>query len=382
MQLNDTFMADTSSADSSRAGDMSSALMAAALSLASLAPFAAEPPDATLVSFKYLDYRDYSAEGSRMRVTQPLLYVHAPISETLSLEGAVVVDTMSGASPEYHNTLSGASGRGIHDERHAADLKLHRYFSRQKLALGIAGSTENDYDSRSLSGEWQWASDNQNTTLTLGLARTLDKIGSELDPKLAQQRDTSEYLFGVTQVLSPVAIVQSNLSYKASDGYHDDPYKAADRRPGGRHQLAWLTRYNHHFPASDITLNLDYRYMKDNWGVRAHTLGAALTLPIASDWRLRPSVRYGSQTAAYFYSDRFPPRRFGALYSVDYRLGGFGSATVGLKLSHDLDADTTIDISLERYAQRATWKWGGGGSPSLDQVQARSLTLGLSHWFR
>jgi len=362
-------------------GAISCALMSAALGLASIAPLAATPPDATQVSFKYLDYLDYSIEGRRMHVREPLLYVHAPLGDNYSLEASAIIDTMSGASPEFHNSLTGASGKGVRDERHAFDLKLHRYFHRTAVAVGVATSNEFDYTSQTLNAEVQQATEDQNTLLTLGWSRTLDDIGSAWDDYLQEHRRSSEYLAGVTQVISPVAILQSNISYKASTGFHDDPYKAADKRPDGRHQFIWLTRYNQHFPTPDMTLNLEYRYFQDNWDIRAHTLGAALTMPITQGWRLKPSLRYYSQSAAYFYSDTFPPKRFGRLYSADYRLGSFGAVTAGLKLSHDLDRDTVVDVALERYEQKSAWRWSGSGSSTLESVYARSLMFGIPHFF-
>lgn len=367
--------------DAPSPANIAGALMTAALSLAAVAPLAATPPDATQVSFKYLDYLDYSIEGRRMRVREPLLYVHAPLGDDFSLEGSAIIDTMSGASPEFHNALTGASGKGVRDERHAFDLKLHRYFHRTAVAVGVATSSEFDYVSQAVNAEVQQATEDQNTIVTFGWARTLDDVGSVWDDELREHKRSSEYLAGITQVISPLAVVQSNISYKVSRGFHDDPYKAADNRPDGRHQFIWLTRYNQYFPTQDLTLNLEYRYFQDNWDIRAHTLGAAVTLPVASTWRLKPSLRYYSQDAAFFYNDTFPPRRFGRLYSADYRLGAFGAVTAGIKLSHDLDRDTIADISLERYEQKSAWKLNGGGSTTLESVYARAITVGLTHFF-
>jgi hypothetical protein len=358
------------------------ALLGAALGLAALPIEAASAPEATVLSLHYLDYRENSAEGERMQVREPVLYLHAPLDERLSVESTLVVDSLSGASPEFHNTLSGASGKGVRDLRRAGDIKLRYYGDRTTFALGLAASSENDYDSHALSTELQVHSADQNSTLTLGWARTLDAIGSGRDATLDAKRQSRETLLGFTQVLSPVALVQSNLSYKSSHGFHNDPYKAADRRPDSRHQLAWLTRYHHHFPALDTTLKLDYRLFRDNWQVRAHTVGVGASLPLAMHWRLEPQLRAYSQSAVYFYNDQFPLRRFPSLYSTDHRLGAFGALSAGLKLSYKVDTATTLDLSVERYRQQAGWHWGGAGSPSLNPMNARALVIGITHEFR
>ena len=102
------------------------ALLAAALALPGVAPpaDAQAPPDTGYVQFKYLDYRDWQPGGRRMRVDNPGLYFLKPLSETLVIEGSLVYDGISGASPLFFNALSGASGEGVRDYRTAGDVKL------------------------------------------------------------------------------------------------------------------------------------------------------------------------------------------------------------------------------------------------------------------
>ncbi len=57
---------------------------------------------------------------------------------------------MSGASPQFHDSLSGASGIGVHDYRAAGDGKLTKYFDRWAVGVGGAYSHERDYISRSV----------------------------------------------------------------------------------------------------------------------------------------------------------------------------------------------------------------------------------------
>ncbi len=108
------------------------ALLAAALALPGVLPSVAQAqvtvPNATLVQFKYLYYKDYQESGDRMRVSSPALYMLAPISEDWVFEIGAVYDNISGASPYYHTVLSGASGQGIEDQRTAADITVTKYF--------------------------------------------------------------------------------------------------------------------------------------------------------------------------------------------------------------------------------------------------------------
>ena len=114
------------------------ALLAAALALPGVVPISAAqtPPEAGFIQFRYLDYRDWQPGARRMRVDNPGFYVLKPLSETLSIEGSIVYDAMSGASPQFHDSLSGASGLGVHDYRTAGDVTTTRDFDR--FAVGVA----------------------------------------------------------------------------------------------------------------------------------------------------------------------------------------------------------------------------------------------------
>ena len=101
-------------------------ILAAALALPGIVPSAhaqVTVPNATLIQFKYLYYKDYQESGGvnnngeRMTVKSPALYMLAPISDSWVFEIGAVYDNISGASPYYHTVLSGASGEGIEDGR-------------------------------------------------------------------------------------------------------------------------------------------------------------------------------------------------------------------------------------------------------------------------
>ena len=87
------------------------ALLAAALALPGVLPNAAQAqvtvPNATLVQFKYLYYKDYQDSGNRMKVGSPALYMLAPITDEWVFEIGAVYDNISGASPYYHPAYYG-----------------------------------------------------------------------------------------------------------------------------------------------------------------------------------------------------------------------------------------------------------------------------------
>ena len=340
--------------------------------------------DHGVVELKYLDYRDWQPGGSRMTVRSPSIYALVPVNDTTEVEGSVVYDSMSGASPLYHNTLSGASGLGVTDYRTAGDAKLTKYFNG--WSLGVAGvvSSERDYLSRGASVDARIYSDDRNRTYALGIAGLNDRINPQIvGTKLINEpRNSLEYLAGITQALSPTSIVQSNLTYSYGHGYYDYPYKLLDSRPSERRIFAWLTRYNQYFPGPDAALRLSYRYLHDSFGSNSNTLSAAWVQAFANEWSVTPLVRYYTQSAAWFYHD--PPGGSGFVqgqpYTMDTRLSAFGAFTVGATVEKALADGWSVNFRADYYKQQSNWRIGGG-SPGIEPFSARWLIFGITKNF-
>lgn len=376
----------TTSAAASKKNTSAGALLAAALALPGILPAAALAqlaPDEGLIALKYLDYRDWQPGADRMRVRTPSLYARKPLSDSLQAEGSIVYDSISGASPLYHNTLSGASGLGVTDYRTAGDAKLTKYFNHVAVGVGAAVSSERDYLSRALSLDVRVSSDDGNRTFAFGVGGASDRINSTNGVAEGKERHTLDLLVGITQALSPDAIVQSTITYSPGHGYYSDPYKEIDVRPDHRRILAWLTRYNQHLFWLDATVNLSYRYLHDSFGSSSHTAEFAWNQPLPDGWSVVPNLRYYTQNAADFYFD--PPFPHGFVlrqpYSADTRLSAFGALTSGLSIVKRLPDGWSFDFKLDFYRQRSDWHFGGNGSPGLESFSARWIQTGVSKTF-
>jgi hypothetical protein len=362
------------------------ALIAAALTLPGMVPAAAHAqsaPDSGVIELKYLDYRDWQPGADRMSVKSPSFYVLKPLPDQWAVEAALVYDAMSGASPLYFNTLSGASGVGITEYRTAGDVKFTRYFDGGAMGIGGAVSSERDYLSRAFSLDLRLSTPDRNRTLTLGLGGAADVINSTNGVAVNQHRNTLEYQLGITQVLSADAIIQSNLTYSYGHGYYSDPYKPLDTRPGARRIFAWLTRYNQHFPASDGTLRLSYRWLHDSFGTISDTLDAAWVQPLPQGWTVAPGIRYYTQSAADFYMNPPFPDGYvsGELYTADTRLAAFGAFTVGIEVAKAFADGWSASVKTEFYRQRPDWRLVGSGSPGIEPFSARWIEVGVAKAF-
>lgn len=363
------------------------ALIAAALALpgVALSPVAAaqSAPDAAFVQFKYLDYRDWQPGARRMRVDNPGFRALKPLGDGWVVEGALVYDGMSGASPLYFNTLSGASGEGVRDYRTAGDFKVTKYHEHFAVGVGAAYSHERDYISRAGTLELRTWTEDRNRTYAFAFSGAADRIHTENGAADRERKRVWDVLLGVTQVVNASLIVQSNLTYSHGSGYFDDPYKLLDRRPDTRRVLAWLARGNQRFPDANGTLRVAYRYLDDSFGADSHMLEAAWHQDLPAGWSVTPSLRYLTQKAAWFFYG--PPLgngfRPGQPYTADARLSAFGALTPGVLVAKQFDDGWVADLRVEFYRQKASWRLGGDGSAGLLPFSARWIQVGIGKSF-
>lgn len=357
--------------------------------LAAVTPVRAEePPGQGEVALKYGWYRDRQPGWERIRVHSPQLHVLAPVAGQWSLEGNAVADSVSGATPRMHSTLTGATPY-MSDYRRAADVKVTRYFHRGAIAVGAGYSGEHDYASHSQSVEGRWSSEDNNQAWSVGLGHSSDRIDTTRTGGVIADRHkrTDEVMLGLTQVLTPDDAVQLLYTRSSGRGYYDDPYKDFDRRPSERKADIGLVRWNHYVERFDASLRTSWRYYRDTFGIRSNTAGVEWVQP-AGAWTFTPGLRLYRQSAASFYFDpvldpsgqpsdlltrRFFVRLTG-LHSADQRLAAFDAVTLSLKVAYELGPDSSVDVKVETYRQTPR-------SPSLARFEANFVQLGWSRKF-
>lgn len=360
-------------------------LLAAALLLPGLAATPVEPvqadtpPSTSEVELRWSHYDDFQPGAERMYVSSPALYWRSPLGERDALAVSLIADSLSGASPLFHDTLSGASGLGIRDFRRAGDVAWTHWFEHWQLDAGVAFSDEADYDSVALRAGLSWSSADRNHTLRFALGASNDAIDSVNGLAVDRFRRVREAEVGWTMVLSPVSLLALGLSTGDARGYHDDPYKPLDLRPHSRYPRTLTVRWNRHFRSIEGTLRLEGRYYSDNWEVDALSLDAQWEQPVAGAWTLIPHLRYHTQSAAFFYAD--PPFGTGFVldqpYSGDTRLAAFGAWTAGLAVRRQFAAQWSAEWSFDFYRQDTRWRWLGTGSPGIPQLSARITEVAL-----
>lgn len=338
---------------------------AAGLSLGLAAPSvsASTAPTDTVVSYKLLNYTDSQPGFKRMSIRAPSVGVVTPLGEKWSLEGSAVTDAISGASPAYYSVVD--SAQRIDERRNAGDARLTRHWAHSSVSLGAALSSEPDYRSRVLSLGASFQTPDRNTTFSLAAGHADDRIlPLRRGVRVESHKRVTDVLLGVTQVLSPVDIVQVNVTHAVGHGDYNDPYKLFDKRPNERRQTAVLARWNHYFRGPEATLRLSARDYRDSFDIQARTFSAEWVQALPGGFSISPLWRQHRQSAASFYAPPNPadpealsippgviPGR--SILSFDQRLSAFTAKTVGLRVAWRINAQWTTDLRLEQYRQRS-----------------------------
>jgi hypothetical protein len=244
--------------------------------------------------------------------------------------------------------------------------------------------------SRALSVNGTVSSEDNNTTWAFGLAGSRDRIDPVNHVVEGEHKRTASVLAGVTRVLTANDIGQLTLTRTNGSGYYNDPYKLFDNRPRSRRQNTVLLRWNHYLDSTGGTSRLSYRYYSDSYRIRAHTLAGEYVQPIGGGWSVVPELRLYTQRAASFYYDPVYDSALGAPFppgfatggerftSPDQRLSGFGAVTVGLKVVGRINRLWTVDVKVEAYQQRGSWRLFHDGSPGLAPLRARMFQIGVT----
>lgn len=365
-------------------------IVAAALALPGVlaSPDARADADEGLVALRMLHYQDRQPGLDRITVNAPSAHVFVPFAEHWSLDGTAVLDNLSGATPRWHTAVSSAST--MHESRHAYETRLTRQGERSSVSVGVSRSSEHDYLSQALSLGASLSSADNNTTLDVGVGGSNDTVNPVNQVVSGARKRTREAIVSLTQAVSPDDLVQASVGVSRGKGYFNDPYKMLDQRPDLRRQVTTLLRWNHFSPATGGTLRASYRWYRDSWGIRAHTLQGEWVQPLGERFTATPMLRLYSQSAATFYFDPvydpvlgepypvgYDPNNPPALLSADPRLSAFGAVGAGLRLRWSPDGLWGVELEGQQYEQRGSWRVGGRGSPGLAPFSATFVQVGV-----
>jgi hypothetical protein len=384
----------------------------------------------------------YQEGDGRVRAIEPIVSARRTDGNDRSMGLRLTFDSLTGASPNgavaqpTAQTFTNPSGRGggyttsagtaaldprFHDKRVALLGSYERPLGEgQRVSFGANVSNEHDFNSVSFNGSFAQDFNQKNSTLSLGLSFESDRIRpeggvlAELKPAFgnstrlaaSDKRNVVDLLAGFTQVMSRSWLVQTSYNLGRGSGYHSDPYKVlsiidgstglltgdhyvVEARPRSRtrHSLNVQSKWQ----LTQDVVDVSYRYYRDDWGLRAHTLDARYRFELAGGLYLEPHLRHYRQNAADFYrtwltegSDYTSAGSQSALAyaSADTRLAAFSANTVGLKFGLPLSGGQALSLRVEAYRQKLKEPGAAPGALQglqlMPNLRATTVMLGYS----
>jgi hypothetical protein len=374
------------------------------------------------------------------------------LSHNMDLSVRANEDVMSGASSfgylpsiirdpngSFSELVAGRSGNSIQDKRSAADVNVRYFGDEYHVGVGGSLSEENFYESQTLHLQLTHEFNKTNSELSCGYSVSNDSIYPTPDSdtssapftrlRTRQGKLTQRVNVDFKQDLGKTTTAQAGLEFIADKGYLDDPYKASvvwgvpnrfdadgggesvfpafltglpgdaaivrDRRPSYKGALATSIKLIQYITPLNSAVHVGYRFAQNTWSIKSHTVTLTYFQELGDDWQIIPSLRYYSQSEAYFYAMAFdfiggapfPSKRINNTgpASSDYRLGKFGSLGEELKILYKFmdDKSGKVTFSLGHIKRRNKYYLGRKPYPLNPDNEFRTLygSIGLSYVF-
>lgn len=285
-------------------------------------------------------------DGGGVTVTGPSVLVRKKVNNSLSFAANYYVDTISSASIDVVTQASPMCKRACYTEqRKQESLSANYLHGNTMYSAGYIASIEPDYHAKTAFASISQTMFGDLTTVSFGFTRGWDDVGDrDHSSGVVDWKGTADrrnWQFGVSQVLTRNLLLALNDEVTESDGYLANPYRSVRYITGDT--FAWgpeaypdthmgnaISPDLKYYLPYRASLDGNYRFYSDSWGIRAHTFTLGYTQPVATSWTLDATARYYRQTHATFYSDLFPYVDSQNFMSRDRELAQFQSLTLGV----------------------------------------------------
>jgi Protein of unknown function (DUF3570) len=296
-------------------------------------------------------------DNDRTEVVSPLVHAQSDLTPTWNVSAGYVADIVTSASVDI---VSQASKSTIHDVRHQGSFGLTKTLEDWTLHAGYIYSTENDYASHNVAAGAERRLFENDTTLALGGALSLNNVGRAGDLSFHRKLGVGELSATVTQVLTSRLVGQLGYTFGLAQGYQASPYRFVPIRDSMGELLAWVAetdpdqRLRHaavgginYLFARDAALQADYRFYYDTWSIMSHTVSVRLLFQLSRAIELRLRNRFYVQNAASFYASTYTD--FEQYMTFDRELSPFWSDLVGGKLSWKITPAVELEGKVDVF---------------------------------
>ncbi len=334
----------------------------------------------------------YDEDSGRTTITTPSIEINKDFGADYTLNISLTHDSVSGASPTFIDTSSGASAKipdgvlyksDIHysdipyeDRRKAVGISLtKRFASRDELTLGFNYSDEYDYTSKEFSAEYLYYLDNtKNRAITFGTSYQSNDVSvycalnngiCDTASGASQKRfglDVISSELGYTQIIDKYSSVKTSLFYIDEDGYLSNPYMrvvreyqtnpklTAEQKPDTRKAYGIYVEYTKALSQTVSSIS-SYRIYHDDWDITSHTIESELHYEYNTKLTVGGGLRYYTQSEAKFYSGKIDYFTNQTYASSDRRVSSFESINYMLCSSYKLSSKIKLNGSINFYDQ-------------------------------
>ena len=301
-------------------------------------------------------------DSDHTTVVSPTVQASADVTNDTSVSLGYLVDAVSSASIDL---VTQASPHVMHDTRHQVSAGVSHIFDVVTVRGNYSYSAEHDYLSHTIGGSLEKELFDKNTTLALGYGVSINTVGRSNDVNFARSLDSHHASLGWTQVINQRMAAQVTYELGIESGYQASPYRFVPVRmsldaapiewvpetdPDSRTKHAIVIGANHAVGEAN-SVQADYRFYLDNWGIQSHTIGLRYFMALSKKAELRLRERFYTQNGATFYQSVYTmPQKYMA---YDRELSALWSNTFGVKLNYlitdRLEAEAKLDIFYYYY---------------------------------
>jgi len=225
--------------------------------------------------------------------------------------------------------------------------ELEGRVSRGPASVGYYHSIESDYVGHQLSATYNRDLRDDQLNLSLGTSWGWDDIIPLADQRsvtAAGTKTTLHWNAVATQLLSPTRVVRLGVEYNHVSGLQHNPYRLVyaggtsvpERHPDSRERRDAFVKL-HQYLSNRSSLQFDYRFYTDDWGVLSHEVAGGLAQYITRGLYARYQYRWYRQTSADFWSSDYTTTQgIDGYLTGDYRMSPLSSHLFGLSLNADL----------------------------------------------
>ena len=323
------------------------------------------------------------ADSDHTTVVSPLVAISRDAWRGGTVGASYVADVVSSASIDV---VSNATKR-MNDFRSEITTALTQKWRASTFSASYIYSIEHDYESHTANLGFSQDLFQRNTTLSLGATFVHNDVGRSGDQAFHRRLLVTGAAASWTQVLTKRLIAQLSYTFTYNDGYQSSPYrfvpvqgamdgvlfKVPETTPGERFRHAFVAGLNQHL-FTDSSIQGDYRFYVDNWGMQSHTLQLRYFVTW-KDVTLRVRERFYYQSGVDFYKPHYDEVE--AFMTTDRESSTLWSNLAGLKVSwrlpwvhRALELEAKADFLYIHYVDYPllAYRIGGTGELGLNVI--------------